>query len=118
MANNKIHKLFPENNSFFKRRFINRKLRTANKHARYFDFSIARISVTKFGLRNVALNLKRKKHLRNREIPVGKRLLRTYIWENTHGVIRVGSTNSREYYHIQHYLRNDIKILHEHLIIH
>lgn len=108
----KIKPLFPENNSFFKRRFINRTLRTANKHTRYFNISIARISIAKSGLRFIALKLKRKQ-----DISIGKNIVRGYIWENTHGAIRVGTNNKKVLTKELKYLQHDMKILYETLII-
>lgn len=112
MPKHKIQTQFPENNSFFKRRFINRKLRNANKHTCYFSISIVRISVAKSGLRIIALKLKRKQ-----DISIGKNIVRGYIWENTQGAIRVGTYNKKVPMEELKYLKHDLKILHDTLLI-
>lgn len=111
MAKRKMQTLFPENNSFFKRRFINRKLRTTNKHTRFFNISIARVSVAKSGLRFIALKLKRKQ-----DISIGKNIVRGYIWENTQGAIRVGTYNKKVQMKELKYLKHDLKILYDTLL--
>jgi hypothetical protein len=110
MARTKIKSPFPENKKYFKRRFLNKVIRATNKHTIYFYFRLYKICIAKSGYRFTVLKLVRK----HRGIPTYR--IKIHVWENTNGEIRVGHSHSTVF-EIK-YVKRDMKMLYEHLLIH